>query len=302
MRIGRTAIIAAVAAVSVLVGACGDDGDRTAAPASDRSTGTPPTQSAGARYAHLGDSFAAGSGIDPTVPDSPAMCLRSQLDFGRLVAARRGVAPADFADVSCGAATTAALSTDQFFGVPPQVDVLGGRTELVTLLIGGNDDRLFADVVADCASAAVDDLLGQPCRAKFGNGFDERVDDDVAPALDDAVALVHRRAPHARLLVVGYPRILPEHRGCFPVMRIATGDVAYVNEVAVRLNRAIATAARAHGATYVDMWSVSQGHDACAGLEQRWVEPMMGSRIRTTVHPNAAGQRAMADAVTAALR
>ena len=267
-----------------------------------------------ARYAHLGDSFAAGSGIDPTVPDSPAMCLRSQLNFGQLIArglhdgtiaARsrlRGLGAAEFADVSCGAATTADLTVAQYFGVAPQADVLGPSTELVTLLIGGNDGRLFADAVKACSAVAETDVDGDPCRRSSGARFDDEVATTIAPALVDAVALVKRRAPNARLLVVGYPRILPARGGCYPVMRIAAGDVAYLDDLQVRLNRAIAAAATTGGATYVDTWSASAGRDACAPPDRRWVEPMVGARTRTTVHPNAAGQRGIADAVAAALR
>ena len=74
-------------------------------------------------------------------------------------------------------------------------------------------------------------------------------------------------------------------------MRIAAGDVAYLDDLQVRLNRAIAAAATTGGATYVDTWSASAGRDACAPPDRRWVEPMVGARTRTTVHPNAAGQR-----------
>lgn len=275
-----------------------------------------PTVSApAARYAHLGDSFAAGSGIDPTVPDSPAMCLRSQLNFGQLVARElrngiipaappglRGLSPDEFADVSCGGATTADLTVAQYFGVAPQADVLGPGTELVTVLIGGNDGRLFSDAVKACSAAADTDVDGDPCRRTNGARFDEELATTIAPALVDAVALIKKRAPHARLLVVGYPRILPADGGCYPVMRIAAGDVAYIDDLQRRLNRAIAAAAAASGATYVDTWSASSGRDACAPPGRRWMEPMIGARTRTTVHPNAAGQRGIAEAVIAALR
>ncbi len=289
MRINRLAT--ALCALAVVLAACG----RAAGPLPS-TTGT-----AGARYAHLGDSFAAGSGIDPTVADSPAMCLRSARNFGQLIAARRGWGPPAFADVSCGGATTANLDTAQYLGVPPQADALGPATELVTMLIGGNDGRLFADAVADCGALAPGDTVGDPCRRAYGAQFDREVADTVAPALRGAVALVARRAPHARIVVVGYPRLLPPTGGCYPTMRVAAGDVAYLNDLQIRLNRAIAAAATAARADYVDLWAVSRDHDACADPDRRWVEPMVGARTRTTVHPNAAGQRAIADAVSAAL-
>ncbi|MFT4201948.1 SGNH/GDSL hydrolase family protein [Gordonia sp. (in: high G+C Gram-positive bacteria)] len=294
----KARVIVAVMTVGAVVGlsACGGHDQPSVAPPS--STGA---VSGGVRYAHLGDSYAAGSGIDRIIEDSPAMCLRSQENFGQLLAARRGYVGADFADVSCGAATTANLTAEQYFGVPPQVDVLGPRTELVTIMIGGNDDRLFADAVADCGSVAAGDPAGDPCRRARGGEFDARIADAVAPDLDDAIALLRQRAPRARIIVLGYPRLLPERGGCYPQVQIAAGDVGYMNAVGERLNTAIAAAAGRHGATYVDMWAASVGHDACAGPDHRWIEPTRGSRIRTTAHPNAAGQRAMADAVDRAL-
>ncbi|MFT3901039.1 MAG: SGNH/GDSL hydrolase family protein [Gordonia sp. (in: high G+C Gram-positive bacteria)] len=289
----RRVIAAAGCAVAMAVAGCspGDDGP------------APSAAPVGARYAHLGDSYAAGSGIDPIIPDSPAMCLRSQLNFGQLLAKARGYTGADFADSSCGAATTANVTaTDQYFGVPPQVEVLGPRTELVTLMIGGNDDRLFLDVVSDCGSVAGSDPTGDPCRRGHRGEFDERIDDVVAPAVDDAVATVRERAPNAKLLVVGYPRLLPADHGCYPQVGVASGDVAYVNELLQRVNRALRAAAEAHDAVYVDTWSASVGRDACESPERRWIEPTQGSRIRTTAHPNAAGQRGILAAVEAALR
>ena len=61
-------------------------------------------------------------------------------------------------------------------------------------------------------------------------------------------------------------------------MRIAAGDVAYLDDLQVRLSRAIAAAATTGGATYVDTWSASAGRDACAPPDRRWVEPMVGAR------------------------
>lgn len=290
----------ALCAVAAPMTACGRDGPPIrSAPSASTNPGFHP----GVRYAHLGDSFAAGSGIDPIVADSPAMCLRSRLDFGQLVAARHptGFGDSAFADMSCAGAGTADLSAAQYFGVPPQAGVLGPATELVTMMIGGNDGRLFADAVAQCSALAGRDVAGAPCGQVHEAQVDAQIAGTIAPALSGAVALVTRRAPRARVLVVGYPRLLPPRHGCYPTMRIAAGDVDYLNRVQLRLNGAIAGAARAHRATYLDLWSASRGHDACAPPGQRWIEPMLRSRIRTTVHPNAAGQRAIAEAVLAAL-
>ena len=62
---------------------------------------------------------------------------------------------------------------------------------------------VFADAVNACSAVAETDVDGDPCRRSSGARFDDEVATTIAPALVDAVALVKRRAPNARLLVVG---------------------------------------------------------------------------------------------------
>ena len=46
---------------------------------------------------------------------------------------------------------------------------------------------------------------------------------------------------------------------------------------------------------------VSAGHDACQPVGTRWVGPVVGSTNFAPVHPNALGERAMADRAIAVL-
>jgi hypothetical protein len=52
----------------------------------------------------------------------------------------------------------------------------------------------------------------------------------------------------------------------------------------------------------VDTYAPSQGHDACAAPASRWLEPLLPSSPAAPLHPNAAGERAMAVAVLAAVK
>ncbi len=249
-----------------------------------------------ADYAHLGDSYAAGVGLQPLVADSPFPCLRAQDNYGELLARRRGWT---LVDVSCGGARTENLTRGQYEGVGPQLDALGPQIRVVTLTLGGNDGDVFATAVGECTRLGHEDPDGDPCRRALGVRLLREIDSRTRPDLEAGLKLVRERAPHARVLITGYPWLLPPTGGCFDEVSVAAGDVRYLRRLQQRLNDAVEAAARGAGAQYVDVSEVSTGHDACAG-RRRWIEPMgAGSG---SLHPNAAGQRAMADAVAAALR
>jgi len=278
---GVAAILAAATViVGVLVWPTSDDDPR-------------PTPAA-RHQVHLGDSFAAGAGTSPLVEDSPFTCQRSSVNFGQLVARDRGYR---LTDVSCAGAWTKSLYESQYEGVGPQLDAVSADTDLVTLALGGNDAALYSTLVGDCARVAASNPSGAPCRAELGRGPQRAIDDEIAPAVTKALRDIAARAPHATIVIVGYPWLVPRSAACRPAVRIADGDIAYVRRVQTGLNAAIADAASSAGAEFVDLSAVSDGHDACAAEDVRWIEPMVGGRSPITMHPNEAGQRAMADAV-----
>ena len=63
----------------------------------------------------------------------------------------------------------------------------------------------------------------------------------------------------------------------------------------------LANTAAANGATFVDTYTPSIGHDACRGSGTRWVEGLVPANSAAPFHPNAAGERGMAAALTARL-
>jgi hypothetical protein len=65
---------------------------------------------------------------------------------------------------------------------------------------------------------------------------------------------IESRAPDARVLVVGYPDILPvTGHGCWPLVPFAFGDVPYLRGIEVDLNQMLARTAAANGATFVGL-------------------------------------------------
>lgn len=277
----RRRYVAAAIAVTVL-GAVGPVRSATAA--------RPPVHVA------LGDSYTAG----PFLPDplgSPVGCLRSGRNWVRLLAAASG---ATLRDASCTGATVTRLTRRQevLGGFnPAQLGRVGPDTTLVTLQIGGNDLG-FGRILLRCLSLLP---VGSPCRRYYVRDGRDRLAVRVAalaPRVGAALDAIRRRAPRARIILVGYPPILPDTGpGCWPRMPITAPDVAYLRSVHRRLDRALAAEAAAHGVTWVGLYSAALGHDACAPAPQRWIEPLVPAVATAPVHPNATGMAAFAGIV-----
>jgi hypothetical protein len=71
--------------------------------------------------------------------------------------------------------------------------------------------------------------------------------------------------------------------------------VSWFNSLELELNAVLRQAAQANGATYVDTFSSSIGHDACA--DDAWVNGIVPSSAAFPLHPNATGEANMAAAV-----
>jgi lysophospholipase L1-like esterase len=251
------------------------------------------------RYVALGDSYSAASGVLPPDPGAPPECLRSSRNYPHVIA---GAIAAKLTDVTCGAAETKHFFTSQYQDVPPQLDAVGSRTQLVTMTIGGNDNGVFIDAIIDCGSAGLSTLgKGSPCKDKYGSSFADTIRTKTYPALVKALRAVKNKAPRARVAILGYPWIMPPQTGCYPRMPVAIGDVPYVHHIQWVLNDAIRRAAAAAGTTYVNLNTVSTGHDACQPIGVRWVEPALGGTNPVVVHPNALGERKMAAQAMAVL-
>ena len=252
-----------------------------------------------APYVALGDSYTAG----PFVPNQlldPLGCLRSDHNWPHLVAAARGL---PLHDVSCSGAVTEDLSTPQPIlggANPPQLNALDAGVGTVSLQIGGNDIG-FSEILVRCATLLP---IGTPCRNQYTAGGTDELARRIAVTatkVDAVLAEIHRRSPSARIFVVGYPAILPDTApGCWPLLPIAPGDVPYLRNTEKALNSMLAARAAAAGATFVDVYPSSIGHDACQLPGARWVEPLIPLAPAAPVHPNSLGMQGMAAAVLAA--
>ncbi|CAL9663892.1 SGNH/GDSL hydrolase family protein [Streptomyces sp. enrichment culture] len=245
-------------------------------------------------YVALGDSYSAGSGVLP-IDLTNLICLRSTANYPHVIADATG---ARLKDVTCGAARTADFAQAQYPGVAPQLDALSTGTDLVTLTIGGNDNNTFINAITACGTAGVlSGGQGSPCKDKYGTSFEDEIEANTYPALKAALRDVGARAPHARVAALGYPWITPATAdpSCFLRLPVAAGDVPYLRDIQAHLNDAVRRAAEETGATYVDFSGVSDGHDACEALGTRWIEPLLFGSNVVPVHPNALGERRMAE-------
>jgi lysophospholipase L1-like esterase len=268
--------------------------------AADPSSRQPPA----ANYVALGDSYAAGPLI-PLQTGAPAGCLRSNRNYPALVAETLGMA--EFTDVSCSGATTEHLAGQQGvpLGVnPPQLDALTGEVDLVTLTIGGNDIG-FGSIITECARRSPTQPLGAACRDFFTAGGTDQLAERIegtAPKIAEALSEVERRSPDARVLLVGYPAILPDSGpGCFPVVPFSAGDVAYLRETEKDLNAMLEREADEADVDYVDTYTPTIGHDVCQLPGVKWIEGLVPTAPAAPVHPNALGMAGIAAAVVGSL-
>ncbi|WP_433168304.1 SGNH/GDSL hydrolase family protein [Kribbella sp. CA-247076] len=249
-------------------------------------------------YVALGDSYTSAPLVP--LPDLLSLgCVRSISNYPKLLAAKLRVY--QFTDVSCGGADTTNMTQPQSTPLgtaAPQFNALRPNTDLVTLGIGGNDFGVFGDIIGTCPGLRASDPTGAPCKAHFTvNGVDT-LKARIAQTQVRITAVVQgikERSPQAKIALIGYPKIAPETGTCPAILPFADGDYAYLYSIEQALNAAVATAAAATGATYVDTFGPSTGHDACAPDGQAWIQGKDINLLRAlNYHPRYEGQAGVA--------
>lgn len=257
-------------------------------------------------FVALGDSYAAGNLIPDSPAGSPVGCLRSTHNYSGDVAAAIGAT--GYVDAACSGATTIDMTQPQSTTIgtnPPQLNSLASDDSVVTLTIGGNDVG-FSTILKECIALSVTSPFGNPCQQHYTAGGTDQLASAVAatgPKVAAVLEAIHARAPQARILLAGYPDILPSTgTGCWPLVPIAHGDVPYLRGTQLALNQVLAQVAAANGATFVDTYTATTGHDVCTAPGAKWIEGLVPTSAAYPFHPNRLGQQAMANQVLAALR
>ncbi|GAA3760880.1 SGNH/GDSL hydrolase family protein [Micromonospora maritima] len=217
-------------------------------------------------YVALGDSYSSGVGAGPY---DFSTCLRSQKSYAPLWAAAHAVT--SFRFPACGGAVTADVRNNQ-------VGQLSASTTLVTITIGGNDAG-FADVMTSCRFGSTSSCESAVAGAKaFATAT-------LPGRLDATYAAIRERAPNARLVVLGYPRLF--ETGYCGLLAMSSYKRTILNQAADVLNGVTADRAGAAGATFVDARPYFTGHGVCAA--QPWIRDVSG--VIEAYHPNADGYR-----------
>ena len=249
-----------------------------------------------ARYVSMGSSYAAGPGVG-TRDAASRGCDRSLSNYARTVAARHHL---DLVDVACSGATTENILAHGQHGFAPQVEAVTPDTRLVSILIGGND------------IAYVGNLFGLSCRAAGGSACQVVDDAGVArrlaalpAALDRVVDTVRRRAPKARIVLVGYlPAVAAADPGTCAALPLAPADARRMRDTTARLTDAFEQAAARHRIDLIHAAAIGTQHAICAAApyvtghrparEPGWPAPV-------AYHPNQAGMDGIAAAFDAIL-
>ena len=253
----------------------------------------------------LGDSYTAGALLPVDTAAKPVGCLRSTKAYPALVARALG---ARLVDVSCASAgvknMTAAqqtyLGTNPAAAQRPRAGRPAGAAYPRRRRLG------LPQRAQGVRGAVVHPAVGQPVRRRTTpTGGTDQLAASVAaegPKISQVLAQIADRAPRARIVVVGYPDMFPQSGGCWPAVPITAGDVAYLRGIEVKANALLAAAAQAAGATFVNTYAPTIGHDFCQPESVRDVEGLLPGSLALPFHPNVRGQAAMAAAVLKAVK
>ncbi|MBD8871096.1 SGNH/GDSL hydrolase family protein [Nocardioides donggukensis] len=218
-------------------------------------------------YVALGDSYASGTGTRSYLADGTS-CQRSTRAYPALIAAARGY---ELSFRACSGARVSDVAT--------QVEALSPATGYVTVSVGGNDAG-FADVLTECAQPGwMSDCNGAIDAAR------RFIDRTLPGRLAGLYADIDQRAPNARVVVVGYPRIFMG-KDCNWATWFSRSEMTRLNETADLLNQRTAGLAATRGFGFADPTDRFVGHAVCADAE--WINGLSWP-ISESYHPNRPG-------------
>lgn len=230
----------------------------------------PPAIAAGTGYVALGDSYASGTGTRTYLNDGTS-CQRSVYAYPSLDAAALGLS---LTFRACSGATVADVTRSQ-------LSALSTSTAYVTISVGGNDAG-FSSVLTRCAQPSwLSNCYSAIDQART------TINGTVPGRLATLYRSIRAKAPNARVIVVGYPRIF-NGEDCNAFTWFSPTEEARLNATADLLNSRTATAASNAGFTFVNPTSRFVGHAVCGSPE--WLNGL-SSPVSDSYHPNVAGHR-----------
>jgi lysophospholipase L1-like esterase len=228
-----------------------------------------PADAAGS-YVALGDSYSSGTGTRTYINDGTS-CQRSVYAYPSLLAASKGLS---LTFRACSGAKVADVANTQ-------LSALSSATTYVTISVGGNDAG-FADVLTECA---------QPGWMSDCNGAIDTAQSVITTTLPGRLstlyASIRSKAPNAKVVVVGYPRIFMGE-DCNAFTWFSPAEETRLNGTADLLNSKIAAQASAKGFSFANPTSRFTGHAVCDDPE--WLNGL-SDPVSESYHPNVLGHR-----------
>ncbi|MGN7979426.1 SGNH/GDSL hydrolase family protein [Microbacterium sp. 22195] len=213
-------------------------------------------------YSALGDSYAAGQGAGSYLNTT---CYVSSKGYPVLIDASRTIT------LNSEPACSGDSSLDV---VSRQVALVPVTTARVTLTVGGNDLG-FSTVMQDCFVL----VSRTACDADLATANSMISGGTIASRITAAVTAIRTRAPGAKVIVTGYPRLFAP--------TVTRPYAQQVNTSTTALNAAIRTGATAAGAVYVDVEAAFADHGI--GSASPWINDWNWFDFSAGFHPNASG-------------
>ena len=219
-------------------------------------------------YVALGDSYSSGTGTRDYSLSSG--CQRGPYAYPALIKADRPNTNLTF--VACSGAKTGDVLANQ-------VQSLSTSTNIVTITIGGNDAG-FSSVITSCAYPLVS------CNTDITNA-QNYIRNTLPGNLNNVYSQIKSRAPNARVVVLGYPRLFMGvdcNAGTF----FSTDEMTKLNATADLLRDVTSARAAAYGFTFKDAIPAFVGHAVCSSTE--WLNGL-SNPVGDSYHPNRTGHK-----------
>jgi hypothetical protein len=271
----------------------------------------------GGVYVALGDSFASGEGspgFDAGTDDRANTCHRSETAWARQLGVPRdyllACSGALIEDViGVGTAGTPRLGANgrpnqgrpddvtqlsRLTAIRDSLAAAGSHIALVTVTLGGNNLG-FSDIIRDCRRP----------RGNCLSDYDTKVVrkmDEVGKALTGAYRQIAAVVPGAKVVVVGYPDIVPRAGiDWYKCNWAKANERRRVQRLEGALDGILRNAAARAGVAFISIRGALAGHELCT--HDSWVHPITalfdGNPLtnKRQGHPTPPGQTAMAAAV-----
>src|SRR6478735_6937161 len=230
--------------------------------------GLPAAHAATPSYVALGDSYSSGVGTRTYLNDGSS-CQRSVYAYPSLIAAARAYS-LNFR--ACSGAKVADVRNTQ-------LSALSASTSYVTISVGGNDAG-FSDVLTECALPG----WASNCNGAV-DGAQRYIANTLPASLTSLYSSIRSKAPSAKVVVVGYPRIF-NGEDCNALTWFSPSEETRLNQTADQLDARLSAAASTAGFGFANPTSAFIGHAVCGSPE--WLNGL-SNPISESYHPNRTG-------------